>query len=113
MVKLYASDPGISASDIDEAQLDIEWAGAVAPSATILYVNSTEVISGSLTEAIDNNLAPIVSLSYGDCESGFGATNIALYNQLLRQGTVQGQTIVSAAGDSGATDCDGKTAAAP
>jgi hypothetical protein len=112
MVKLYATDPGILASDIDEAQLDVEWAGAVAPSATILYVNSAEVISGSLTEAIDNNLAPILSLSYGDCESGFGATNIALYNQLMRQGTVQGQTIVSAAGDSGATDCDSQTAAA-
>ena len=112
MVKLYAGDPGISASDIDEAQLDVEWAGAVAPAATILYVNSTEVISGSLTEAIDNDLAPIVSLSYGNCESGFGATNIALYNQLLRQGTVQGQTIVSAAGDSGATNCDTQTTAA-
>jgi subtilase family serine protease len=106
IVRLFGADPGISAADIDEAQLDVEWAGAVAPAATILYVNSTDVIAGSLTEAIDNDVAPIVSLSYGDCESGFGTANIAIYNQMLRQANAQGQTVVGATGDSGATDCD-------
>ena len=105
-VKLYAPDPGTTKTDIDEAQLDVEWAGAVAPAATILYVNSTNVIDGSLTQAVDNNLAPIITISYGDCETGFGASNIAIYNQLFRQANAQGQTIVGPAGDSGATDCD-------
>jgi subtilase family serine protease len=111
-MKLFGSDPGTSAADIDEAQLDVEWAGAIAPSATILYVNSTDVLAGSLTEAIDNDIAPILSLSYGGCESGFGGANILIYQQLLRQASAQGQTVVSAAGDSGATACDYQTASA-
>ena len=106
-VKLYGADPGISTNDVSEASLDVEWSGAMAPAATILYVNSTNVIDGSLTQTIDNNLAPIVSISYGDCETGFGpATLLASYNQLFRQANVQGQTILGPAGDTGATDCD-------
>ena len=105
-IKLYGGDPGISQNDLPEASLDVEWSGAVAPAATILYVNSTDVIGGSLTQAIDNNLAPILTISYGDCETGFGSANIATYNALFRQATVQGQTILGPAGDSGATDCD-------
>ncbi len=105
-VKLYGADPGTSANDLPEALLDVEWAGAIAPAATILYVNSTDVIAGSLTSAVDNNLAPILSISYGDCEQDFGAANIATYNQVLRQANAQGQTVVGATGDTGATDCD-------
>ena len=105
-VKLYGTDPGTSTSDLPEAMLDVEWSGAIAPSAAILYVNSTDVVAGSLTQAIDNNLAPIVTISYGDCEQDFGSANIAVYNQLFRQANAQGQTIVGPGGDSGATDCD-------
>jgi subtilase family serine protease len=111
-VKLFGNDPGTQANDLDEAMLDVEWSGAVAPAASILYVNSTDVIAGSLTQAIDNNLAPIITISYGDCESGFGAGNLAIYNALFRQANVQGQTIVAPAGDSGATDCDYQVASA-
>ena len=105
-VKLYGIDPGTSSADVPEAMLDIEWSGAIAPGASILYVNSTDVIAGSLTQAVDNNLAPIISISYGDCEQDFGAGNLATYNQLFRQANAQGQTIVGPGGDSGATDCD-------
>jgi subtilase family serine protease len=105
-VKLIGPDPGTSASDIDEAQLDVEWAGAVAPSAAILYVNSADVIDSSLTQAIDQNLAPIITISYGDCEVGFGSASLNMFNQLFQQANAQGQTIVGPAGDSGATDCD-------
>ena len=107
VVKLYGADPGTSSTDLPEASLDVEWSGAMAPAATILFVNSTNVISGSLTQAIDNNLAPIISISYGDCETGFGpASSLAAYNQLFRQANVQGQTIFGPAGDAGATDCE-------
>ena len=106
-VKVYGADPGTSSSDLPEASLDVEWSGAMAPAATILFVNSTNVISGSLVNAIDNNVAPILTISYGDCETGFGpASSLASYNQLFRQANVQGQTILGPAGDTGATDCD-------
>ena len=111
-VKLYGTDPGVSASDLDEALLDVEWSGATAPAASILYVNSTDVVAGSLTHAIDDNLAPIITISYGDCETGFGASNLSIYNALFRQANAQGQTIVAPSGDSGATDCDYKVTSA-
>jgi subtilase family serine protease len=104
-VKLYGSDPGTSSSDIGEAMLDVEWAGAVAPSASIIYVNSTNVFN-SLISAITNNLAPIISISYGDCESDLGTSSINQLNQYFQQANAQGQTIVGPTGDSGATDCD-------
>jgi subtilase family serine protease len=111
-VKLYGSDPGTQSSDIDEAQLDVEWSGAVAPNATILYVNSKDVLGVSLTQAIDNNVAPIISISYGGCEAAFGSANLNSYNQLFQQANAQGITVVGPSGDSGATDCDYQSATA-
>jgi subtilase family serine protease len=99
------TDPGITAADIDEAQIDVEWSGAAAQGATILYVYSTAVFN-SLSYAIDNNVAPIVSISYGECESGWGSAVLSSDNLMLAQANAQGQTVMSAAGDSGSTDCD-------
>ena len=104
---LYGTDPGYpSLGDLDEAEMDLEWAGAIAPGATILYVNSVSVIDGSLTGAIDNDVAPIVATSYGECEADFGTSALAYYSQLLQMGSAEGMTITAASGDSGATDCD-------
>jgi subtilase family serine protease len=104
-VKLYGTDPGTQSNDVGEADLDVEWSGAVAPSASILYVNSTNVIN-SLIDIIDNKLAPIASISYGDCESGTGASEINTLNQAFMQANAEGITIIGPAGDAGATDCD-------
>jgi hypothetical protein len=104
-VKLYGTDPGTSTNDLPEAMLDVEWAGAAAPNANIIYVNSTNVLFTSLVQAINNNLAPIISISYGDCEFNL-AGYLTQFNQLFQQANVQGQTVVGPSGDSGATDCD-------
>ena len=103
-----SNNPGISANDIDEGQLDVEWSGAAAPGATINYVYSTDVINGSLTYAIDASptIAPIISISYGGCESGFGASYVNSTNQLLQMANAKGITVFSSSGDDGATDCD-------
>ncbi|MGD0444725.1 MAG: protease pro-enzyme activation domain-containing protein [Edaphobacter sp.] len=100
-----STDPGLSAPDIDEAQIDVEWSGTAAQGATILYVFSTDVFD-SLTYAIDNKVAPIVTISYGLCESAWGTATLASDNLLLAQANSQGQTVMAAAGDDGATDCD-------
>ncbi len=106
-LQLYGSNPGIVSGDIDESSLDVEWAGAAAPGATILFVYGQDVFSNSLTQAIDNNLAPIITISYGLCETMLNASyNINTFNQLLEQANAEGITVVSSAGDSGATDCD-------
>jgi subtilase family serine protease len=103
-----STNPGFSTNDIDEAQLDVEWSGAGAPGATINYIYSTDVLNGSLTYAIDASptIAPIITISYGGCESGFGASFLSTYNQLLQMANAKGITVMSSSGDSGATDCD-------
>ncbi|MCU1222676.1 MAG: Multicopper oxidase [Edaphobacter sp.] len=111
-IKLYGPDPGTVAADLPEAQLDVEWSGAVAPSANILYVNSKDVINTSLANAIEDNLAPIMSISYGLCESAAGLAGLDSFNQLFQQANAQGITIVGPSGDSGATDCDYQSATA-
>jgi subtilase family serine protease len=107
-LQLAGTDPGISTADIDEAHLDVEWSGASAPGATILYVYGKDVLANSLTSAIDASptIAPIISISYGGCESGFGASFVATYNQLLQMANAKGITVMSSSGDDGATDCD-------
>ena len=107
-VQLVGPDPGTPTKPdaTIEAQLDVEWAGAVAPNADILYVNSKDAFGQSLLNSVDKNVAPILTISYGNCETGFQYANVASYHDLFRQANAQGQTIVSAAGDSGATDCD-------
>ncbi|GGA59262.1 hypothetical protein GCM10011507_08310 [Edaphobacter acidisoli] len=106
-LQLYGSNPGVVAGDIDESSLDVEWAGAAAPGATILFVYGPDVFNNSLTQAIDLNLAPIITISYGLCETMVNTNyNINTFNQLLEQANAEGITVVSAAGDSGATDCD-------
>ncbi|WP_433965543.1 S53 family peptidase [Tunturiibacter gelidiferens] len=101
------SDAGVSASDVDEAHLDVEWSSAAAPGATILYVySSNNIFADSLTYSIDNKVAPIITISYGLCESGWGTAMLSSYNSLLAQANAQGQTVISSSGDAGATDCD-------
>lgn len=101
-------DPGISAGDVGEAILDIDWAGAVARNATIVYVYSDDVID-ALYYAIDQNLAPVISMSYGLCEAELGAVYLDLLHTYAKRAVSQGITWVAASGDSGAADCFSST----
>ncbi len=102
------TSPPASCGDLDESSLDLEWAGAVAPGATIKFVTGEYVFANSMTQAIDQDLAPILTVSYGDCESGFqsGSPNLNALNVLFKQANAQGQTVLGPAGDAGAADCD-------
>lgn len=114
VVKLVpgVSDPGVVSGDIDEASLDVEWSGAVAPKATVYFVNggSNGVYSQALPYAVDNKLAPVISISYGGCEQlDWSSSSRQNFQTLATLANSQGQTIVVAAGDSGAADCDNNT----
>ncbi len=100
-------NPGIVNGDVQESSLDIEWSGAVAPGASILFVYSGSGVMDALQYAISQNLAPIISISYGSCEALHPPGEIQTLAYLAQQANAQGITIVSSAGDSGATDCDG------
>ena len=101
--------------DLIEADLDIEWSGATARNAQIVFVNAPATFSADCTEytnnggvnnalayAIENDLAPVISMSYGGCEAG----SESLESE-LQQGNVEGITIMNSAGDTGAAECDG------
>jgi hypothetical protein len=118
-------DPGILASTGDEGEsdLDVEWAGAVAPAAQILFVVSQSTMSNpaqvsqgvdlSALYIIDNNLAAVMGNSYGNCEAALGSTGNSFYNALWQQATAEGITVVVAAGDNGSAGCDPNTTVNP
>ena len=111
-------DPGIqgpdSATDDEaEADLDVQWAGAVAPGAQIDLVVSEDSESVgmfgtdlSASYIIDNNLAPIMSESFGACEASIGASSEPFYVDLWQQASAQGITAIVSTGDSGSANCD-------
>jgi hypothetical protein len=117
---LYSGpDPGFaSAVDSQEAMLDTEWAGAVAPGATINVViaGSTDTTNGvdlAAAYAIDNEIAPILTYTYGSCEAALGTSGNAFYNALWQQAAAEGITVVVATGDNGAAGCDNATEGTP
>jgi len=114
------------AGDEQESDLDIEWSGGVAKGASIIFVyaglNSGDAcgtarsnsVWNALTYAVQHNVAPFISTSYGFCESGLGSAFAGLNGTLevlAKQAQTQGQTIVAPAGDAGAADCDSGTTA--
>ncbi len=103
------TDPGVVAGDADEANLDVEWSGATAPNAKLIFVIENATTSsgafGALEYAVDNVAANIFSISYGVCEPQAGNAQSQL-TMTAQQAAAQGQTVVAPSGDSGAADCD-------
>ena len=109
---LNGEDPGVTSTNEEtEADLDTEWSGAVAPGATIKYVLSASTpasqgVDLSALYIVDNNLAAVMSESYGACESGLGSTENSFVNNLWQQASAQGITVAVSTGDSGSAGCD-------
>jgi subtilase family serine protease len=99
------TNPGLVPGVEGEADLDVEWSGAIAPNATVDLVVSPDVTS-SIFYIVDNNLAPVMSISYGECELGLQIAGNAYFSELYKQAASQGITVLAAAGDSGSDSCD-------
>ena len=109
-IVLNGTDPGVVAGEENEADLDTQWAGGIAKGAAIELVvsASTETTDGITLSAeyiVNNNLAPVMSVSYGLCETDLGGGN-PFYANLWAQAAAQGISVFVAAGDSGAAGCD-------
>ena len=93
-----------------EAILDTEWAGGIAQKATINYV-FTGANDGNVDDAtfyaIENNLAPILSESWGGCEGGMTPADADLVQVYGSAAALLGITYMASSGDSGATSCAG------
>jgi hypothetical protein len=96
---------GYDASDADEAYLDTELSGGLAPGATIYYYASPDLDSG-IEAAINQNVVDIFSLSFGECEADNGASENALINKYWSQAAGQGIAVTVSSGDSGSAGCD-------
>ena len=107
------TDPGMNVSE-DEAALDAEWAGAVAPDAAVELASCADTTTafGPLTAAQNlldlTNPPPIMSLSYLGCEAdqGPGPNGNGFINSLWQQAAGEGVSVFVAAGDNGAAGCD-------
>jgi subtilase family serine protease len=99
--------------DEGESDLDLEWSSATAPGADILFVytggDSNAGVFDSLIYAVEQNLAPIITLSYGSCETALDQADLNTMEPKLEEGESQGQTIIASSGDSGSTACYGYT----
>ncbi len=96
-------------ADGDEAEsdIDLEWASAMAPGATINFVYTGNSLNNggafqAIEYAIDQKIGTIISSSYGNCEAYLNGNTLETY---LEQAESQGQTVMAAAGDNGSTDC--------
>jgi pseudomonalisin len=111
-IVVNGTDPGIfSSGEETEADLDVEWSGAVAKNATIKFVvskstNSSDGVDLSAQYIVNHNLAPVMSTSFGLCEAALGSSGNAFLNSLWQQAAAEGITVFVSSGDNGAAGCD-------
>ncbi|MGD0830223.1 MAG: protease pro-enzyme activation domain-containing protein [Terracidiphilus sp.] len=105
---------GVNSDDI-EAAIDVEWATAAAPSATIVNAACANPRGGfgGLT-ALQNILShpnadnvDVVSMSYGESEESSGAAFNAAFNTTFQQAVAAGIAIFVSSGDEDAASTDG------
>src|SRR5260370_41016377 len=93
---LNGADSGLVSGDEGESDLDVQWAGAVAPGAKIIMVatqlTDTDGLGGADSSSeyiVDNNVAGILRERYGSCESDLGTAVNAIYNSLWQHAAAQ------------------------
>ncbi len=116
-VILDGPDPGVNGDEI-EGDLDTQWSNAIAPNATVDFViaEDTESTFGTDLAAqyiVNNNLAAILSESFGECEAFLGLNLNAFEFALWQQAAAQGMTVVVSAGDAGSAGCENSDLSAP
>jgi len=104
-------DNGTEPGDDGESDLDVEISGGVAPNATVKFVIGTPTflvdgITNSIEYIVENNIADIMSISYGSCEEVEGTGGNSFNNQIFEQAAAQGISVFVAAGDGGPAGCD-------
>jgi subtilase family serine protease len=98
--------------DLIENSLDVEWSGSIAKNAQIILVTSgsksatDDTVYDSASYVVSNKTAPILNVSYGECEWFEGtAGNVSYYN-LWQSAASEGIAVFVAAGDSDSASCD-------
>ena len=102
------SDPGeTNDGNEDEAYLDTEILGGLAPGAQLILVSDADA-SLAAQYAIDQNLAAILNISFGACESAEGSYNASVAS-MYQQAVAEGITITVSSDDAGVVGCIAET----
>lgn len=105
-----AGGPG-PVSDDGEAALDIEQAIGLAPKASVLvYQGPNTATVQILSTIVSQNVAKVISSSWGECEALTGGSQIAAETPILQEAAIQGQSFFISSGDSGSNMCYQATA---
>ncbi len=104
-----SGNEAIQPGDVGESEIDLEYSSNIVRNASVFFVYTGSSpnydVLDSLTFAILNDVAQVITISYGICEPLVSTSNLQQYNALFEQAAAQGQTIVASSGDSGATGC--------
>ncbi|MGA2016517.1 MAG: S53 family peptidase [Opitutaceae bacterium] len=103
---VVAPAPGPSPADdlTREADLDVEWAGAMAPGAGIRLYVSQNVFSCFAQIQDDAAALPamsVVSISFADTEGDEGVDTLQAYSQVFATFAAEGISVLCGSGDSG------------
>jgi subtilase family serine protease len=111
---------GKTSGDQQEATLDVTRSGSVAQGAAIDLVASggtatRDGVDVAAQYVVDTSPVPahIMSISFGGCETSFGAAGVQFYDSLFQQAAAEGISVFVSSGDSGAAGCDVAFAAPP
>ena len=88
-----------------EETLDVEAVHAMAPRANIRYYASSSCadddLQATLARVVDENVATLVTNSWGDSGEQVPADEVVAYNQIVLQGALQGISFLWSSGDNG------------
>lgn len=97
-------DPGQTRDgNEDEAYLDTEIVGGLAPGAQLVLVRDHSATAAA-QYIIDQNLAAVLNMSFGQCEGAEAASNTAV-NAMWEQAASEGITVTVSSGDAGLAAC--------
>lgn len=91
-----------------EVEMDMEQVSAIAPGAAqkiYIGINTTTGVNDLYNRIVNDNIAKVVSISWGLCEASLGNAELETMSNFFRQGAAQGQAFFAASGDFGAYDC--------
>ncbi len=100
--------PNFFNSDGLETSLDVEQVINLAPKANVIVYQAPNTNSAAFDDynaIISQDQARVITTSWGECESQLGAPTAAAENTLFQEAAVQGQSVFSATGDEGSSDC--------
>jgi hypothetical protein len=107
---LTTVNPGSCAHNVNgddgEAILDAEYASAGAPGAAIVIASCLDLLLAINNVVNGANPPPIMSISYGNCESDNGAAFNQALSTAYQTGVAAGMSIFVSSGDGGADSCD-------